>query len=163
MISKCDHLCKSTSLCLLGVFWLAECQGRKTFTITLEKKVLLPIWEGLQDHFQTFWSLSERLFTKGKHLRQMPIFAGVEVPANPLQDQTVQCSKKLKKPPQKTQLTATCQTVQTSVSMLNVSEFNEKVQLESEWTSVASWKGCLLSLKWIYQQGWFNLTEMLGP
>lgn len=40
--------------------------------------------------------------------------------------------KETKKPPQKTQLTATCQTVQTSVSMLNVSEFNEKVQLESE-------------------------------
>lgn len=38
----------------------------------------------------------------------------------------------LKETKKKTQLTATCQTVQTSVSMLNVSEFNEKVQLESE-------------------------------
>lgn len=37
--------------------------------------------------------------------------------------------KETKKTPPKT---ATCQTVQTSVSMLNVSEFNEKVQLESE-------------------------------
>jgi len=76
-------------------------QGGKTSVINIiEKQLLLPrnllrVIEPFPIHMEPIILQRERLFTSGKHSRQLTISPGVDVPASSFRGQTVQCSEKL--------------------------------------------------------------------
>lgn len=50
-------------------------------------------YKGICKQFEVHYFTVKRLFTSRKHLKQLSIFPGVDVPANSPQGQTMKCSK----------------------------------------------------------------------
>ena len=74
----------------------------------------------------------ERLFTSGKHSRQMPVFPGVNVPASSPNVRLRNAQKNCEKP------RATSQTLWASISMLNVKVHDSTIRKRQVWLV---WKG----------------------
>ncbi|MEQ2185800.1 hypothetical protein GOODEAATRI_021919 [Goodea atripinnis] len=108
---------------------------KKKKAVTLERQLLLFINLGRAirsspNYLKSIALQTGKLFLRGKHVRQLPIFSGVDIPAGSAQGQSVKLRQMTINP------RAPSQTPQASVSRLKVMILNQCGCLEEKASSL---------------------------